>query len=762
MRQSTNPLIIIILLPVGLHKMSLRRGRKTAPLSSRDDLLKSQGLEDAATLSLRNAELEEEIERLYLELEEQTNGILKRGYLYKWRDREISFASKWGLRYFTLQGHILSYYLDDKDPRPRSTVNLSNCTIRWEGEKKNGQFHVFSIYTGGDSAAATAGHHEESNLLLRLSSESGVEAQLWVEVLQQACNVGRQVVGQPTATTTTATTTPPPSSVGSSLDNSSSSSMLLRRTVSKHNIQRSKSGGTLHNDSAPVSAPGSPGRAPAATGLATKHTHSRRKVHPFPASRPIHTRSKSSPLSVDVRQGEQNYRGFFNLGLIIMVLAHVRILVDEAKKRSLVDLSSTLAAASTSAASVRSLDTDLYYGFMALLGWMCSVTIAFATEKLAACGLVDNAVVYGVNVTMCLINILLPIYSVWTSDTNSGLAMIYLLGSVVLWLKLTSYAHVNSDYRKKLVAWRQLELEESQSTAVAAGGGPCGVGLIRTISSNEHNDLGLRIRDDDIDIDADADDNNGKPRSPPIFVDASYSEVKDLQLPVITYPQNITAANLLYFLAVPTLCYQLNYPRSPSIRWRYVATYVSRLLVITVIVNYAVLRFITPILEHSLPFLEQRDVLGVLERLLKLSIPSTYVWLLGFYWFFHLYLNLLAELTQFGDRQFYKDWWNSRTLDAYWRNWNIPVHLWVVRHMYYPLLRRGNSKATATFVTFLFSALLHEIIISVPFRHIGFHAFIGMMAQAPLIYITKKLDAYYDNSYLSNAFFWTVFCIIGK
>lgn len=698
--------------------MAIRRGRKTAVLNSSDNLLKSQDLADSASLSRRNAELEEEIEKLYLELDEQTNGILKRGYLHKWRDREISFASKWGLRYFTLQGHVLSYYLDDKDTRPRSTVNLSKCTIRWEGGKKNDQFHVFSIYTGGDLAA----DNEVGNLLLRLSSESKVEAQLWMDVLEQACDVGRRVtrtasntgLDSPGALSVSPTI---PEAAGS--NSPRSSSMLLRRSLSKQSIQRSKSG-ILRNDSG-ADSPTRPTPTP-----------SKKKGHPFPASRPIHTKSKSSPLSSDVRQGEQNYRGFFNLGLIIMLLAHIRILVDEAKKRSLVDLSSTLAAS----ASESTLPSDIRCGGMALLGWVCSVTIAFATESLAAGGFVDDSVVYFVNVAMCLVNILLPIYSVWNSTTNSGLAMIYLLGSVVLWLKLTSYAHVNSDYRKKLAAWRLLERNEP------SGNG----GLQRTLSSTSG--AGLIIDTDD----------NAKPS----FVDTSYSEVKDLQLPVVTYPQNISVGNLLYFLAIPTLCYQLNYPRTPSIRWKYVFTYVSRLAAITVIVNYAVLRFITPILEHSLPFMEQRDVLGVLERLLKLSIPNTYVWLLGFYWFFHLYLNLLAELTQFGDRQFYKDWWNSRTLDAYWRNWNIPVHLWVVRHLYFPLIRRGHSKAVATFVTFLFSALLHEIIISVPFRHIGFHAFIGMMAQAPLIYVTKKLDSYFDNSYLSNALFWTVFCIIGR
>ena len=62
-----------------------------------------------------------------------------------------------------------------------------------------------------------------------------------------------------------------------------------------------------------------------------------------------------------------------------------------------------------------------------------------------------------------------------------------------------------------------------------------------------------------------------------------------------------------------------------------------------------------------------------------IGIP--YAWLLMFYLFFHLWLNLLAELTRFGDRLFYKDWWNSRNISGYWKNWNLPVHHWMLRHL---------------------------------------------------------------------------------
>ena len=46
---------------------------------------------------------------------------------------------------------------------------------------------------------------------------------------------------------------------------------------------------------------------------------------------------------------------------------------------------------------------------------------------------------------------------------------------------------------------------------------------------------------------------------------------------------------------------------------------------------------------------------------------------------------------RFGDREFYLDWWNARSIDEYWRLWNCPVHNWFKRHVYRPL-RNGQRK----------------------------------------------------------------------
>ena len=97
-------------------------------------------------------------------------------------------------------------------------------------------------------------------------------------------------------------------------------------------------------------------------------------------------------------------------------------------------------------------------------------------------------------------------------------------------------------------------------------------------------------------------------------------------------------------------------------------------------------------------------------------------------------LNLSAELLRFGDRQFYKSWWNATTFESYWRLWNMPVHNWIARHVYFPCLRQGWSKRSAGLLCFVLSALLHELIIALPLRslHVPL-AFLGMLAQVLLV-----------------------------
>ena len=141
---------------------------------------------------------------------------------------------------------------------------------------------------------------------------------------------------------------------------------------------------------------------------------------------------------------------------------------------------------------------------------------------------------------------------------------------------------------------------------------------------------------------------------------------------------------------------------------------------------------------------------------------ALFVWVLMFVALFELWLSILAELTRFGDRQFYKDWWNAQKFDEYWRLWNLPVHNWLVRHVFFPCLNLGLNKMAATLVVFFVSAALHEVLVSGPCHVARLYAFAGMMGQVPLIALTNALHGRLPSNRLGNVLFWVVFCVVGQ
>ncbi|TKY54467.1 Diacylglycerol O-acyltransferase 1 [Spatholobus suberectus] len=194
------------------------------------------------------------------------------------------------------------------------------------------------------------------------------------------------------------------------------------------------------------------------------------------------------------------------------------------------------------------------------------------------------------------------------------------------------------------------------------------------------------------------------------------------------YPYSVSFKSLAYFMVAPTLCYQPSYPRTPYIRKGWVIRQLVKLIIFTGVMGFIIEQYINPIVQNSQhPF--KGNLLYAIERVLKLSVPNLYVWLCMFYCFFHLWLNILAELLRFGDREFYKDWWNAKTVEDYWRMWNMPVHKWMIRHLYFPCLRHGIPKAIAFLIVFLVSALFHELCIAVPCHIFKLWAFGGIMFQ---------------------------------
>ncbi|CAD5232476.1 unnamed protein product [Bursaphelenchus xylophilus] len=207
---------------------------------------------------------------------------------------------------------------------------------------------------------------------------------------------------------------------------------------------------------------------------------------------------------------------------------------------------------------------------------------------------------------------------------------------------------------------------------------------------------------------------------------------------IYCYPNNLTLRNIYYFMAAPTLCYELRFPRTPTRRKRFLIKRVVEFITFSCLIVALCQQWVIPLVKNSIEPFSEMDFKRCLERVLKLAIPNHLIWLLGFYTMFHSGMNLLAELLRFGDREFYLDFWNAETISYFWRTWNMPVHRWCLRHVYKPIVSNGFSKVSASIVVFLISAFFHEYLVSVPLHMFRLWAFNGMLAQIPLSILTDR------------------------
>ncbi|KAF8239405.1 hypothetical protein L208DRAFT_1456544 [Tricholoma matsutake] len=137
-----------------------------------------------------------------------------------------------------------------------------------------------------------------------------------------------------------------------------------------------------------------------------------------------------------------------------------------------------------------------------------------------------------------------------------------------------------------------------------------------------------------------------------------YSELQsELTSPGPSYvhwPNNITLKNFAVYQLIPTLVYELEYPRTDRIRPIYVfektvATFGTFALLYTI--TESIILPYTPTFEQS-----------VLRSLLDLALPFMIAYLLLFFIIFECICNAFAELSYFADRQFYDDWCDRFTL----------------------------------------------------------------------------------------------------
>ncbi|CAO2637337.1 Sterol O-acyltransferase 1 [Lemmus lemmus] len=178
-----------------------------------------------------------------------------------------------------------------------------------------------------------------------------------------------------------------------------------------------------------------------------------------------------------------------------------------------------------------------------------------------------------------------------------------------------------------------------------------------------------------------------------------------------------TVNQYLYFLFAPTLIYRDNYPRKtcpPSFYEAIIVFFVVfQVFGCLFYVYYIFERLCAPLFRNikQEPFSARVLVLCVFNSIL----PGVLMLFLTFFAFLHCWLNAFAEMLRFGDRMFYKDWWNSTSYSNYYRTWNVVVHDWLYYYAYKDLLWFFSKrfKSAAMLAVFALSAVVHEYALAV-------------------------------------------------
>lgn len=387
----------------------------------------------------------------------------KRGYLFKWQDRSIGWGgTKWDLRFVCIEGGKLSYYRTHTDEAPRYVLALRGFGVRDDGFKLNKRhtrkkgkgktppldevgayFHVFSIYQRRDSFMDEYDGIEDEQEgvvpLLRFSTPSLAEKNQWVRLIVKAC------------------------AYCDSDDFLSAEAARLAEEEKQKQQQITmafeipilkQKRGTLPalyfapQEPPPLSRVPSGSKIKVPSNYQTKSgdmnaaKSNPRSTSGYPASRPMHRSAAPSYLSEEAQM--QNYRGIFNLAMIILIVSNFRILLDTMRRHGFV-LSYLHMPDLLHLFSQDSWEATPFVSQFALL--QVFIVCTFAIEWLLSRKKLSERTggcLHFVNAHSCLLS---SIYIVWNfidSPAKGGILLIY---ATVTWMKLLSYVHANGDYR---------------------------------------------------------------------------------------------------------------------------------------------------------------------------------------------------------------------------------------------------------------------------------------------------------------------------
>lgn len=223
----------------------------------------------------------------------------------------------------------------------------------------------------------------------------------------------------------------------------------------------------------------------------------------------------------------------------------------------------------------------------------------------------------------------------------------------------------------------------------------------------------------------------------------------------IKFPDNINLFNYFQYSMFPTLVYQIEYPRTDKISWKYVFEKAAGVFGVILLLIIIAETYMYPISMQAIALRNTtlRERLVQYPLILLDIVPSFVILtLLIFFLIWDLILNGIAELTRFGDRNFYGDWWNCSSWDQFAKEWNVPVHRFLLRHVYHSSMSSLKlNKFQATFFTFMLSSVIHEFVMFSIFKKLRGYLLFLQMFQLPLM----ALSAFFKGHWvIGNIIFW--------
>jgi diacylglycerol O-acyltransferase-1 len=271
----------------------------------------------------------------------------------------------------------------------------------------------------------------------------------------------------------------------------------------------------------------------------------------------------------------QNYRGFLNLAILMLIVSNIRLLVTSIDSHGFV-----IVRLWNHIKDLPHIRRDPWEEFPFVSGFLLQLVFivsAYCIEWMLSRRKIPSVVGMFLHHCNAHAALIVPTIIVWKYIVAPPVGGILLLHATITWMKLISYMLANEDYRTQMVSLKDKNFQ-GHSSALA---------LI------EHLD----------EWDAD-----------------------------IKYPKNITLRNLLYFWAAPTLTYQIAFPKIARIRWLKVGGIVMRMVLCLTIFGFLLAQIVSPILASLVQDLEANGGVYTVSMMadygLKLAIANTYIWLL--------------------------------------------------------------------------------------------------------------------------------------